>query len=181
MPQIDGQILTFLVDQQGTSIENEIANEGYLHHDYAKHKISYNYNVVPSNTDKNELWTGIMQVIKYVSYQRNKFYNILNSVKDSKDFMVIWYPVIIVDGKMWNVYYENGRIVDAEETQHALIQTQYKSRKSIEPESFTVDVVHRSHIKDFFNKLVEDSISTSRYIDSIDHSFFHDSRKNDVH
>lgn len=172
-PGFNGQCISFLEDINGLSLLNaEILRPN--HFDPIENKISPNYTIFPIGR-KNEIFEAIMQLVKYITYSKYNTIKRLAKVEVSKYRISFWFPIIVFDGKMWNVSFEEGNVKNVIESKHIILKNTYRPIQSMEEANFLIDIVHRSYFKDFLgiikkdiddliNNLIKDSNKRLNYI-----------------
>lgn|GEM_PF-4752565 len=152
----------YYIDTSGLGINTKIMEgPGFGHYDPKKYKIASIYTVLDGG--KDEIFEAVMQLVKHVSYSKNKIWERTKLLSESRYSMNLWFPIIVLDGKMWNVLTKNGQIAEIIESKHTILKMQYGSSNA-EEEGFAIDVVQRSNFRELMNIITKDMKSYENLI-----------------
>lgn len=102
---------------------------------------------------KSIIFEATRQVIKFLIYERKRTQDLLVIKKAVRDIISIAYPLIIVDGKLYEMEFKDKR--------PKLIQSRYiqflTSHGIPHPENFIIDIVKIDFIDNYLN-LIEDEV-----------------------
>ena len=121
---------------------------GFGHYDPFKHKIASIYTVISSG--KDEIFEAVMQLVKHVAYSKNAVWDRIKFDADFKYSMGFWFPIVVLDGKMWNVFTKEGRITEISESKHTILKVKYGSIDGTH-ESFAIDIVQKSYFSELMD------------------------------
>lgn len=144
----------YYVDTSGLGINIKISEgPGFGHYDPKKYKIASIYTTL--NEGKDEIFEALMQLVKHVSYSKNKIWERTKLLSETRYSINFWFPIIVLDGKMWNVFTKNGQIAEIVESKHTILKMQYGS-SNVEEEGFAIDVVQKSYFGELMNIIIND-------------------------
>lgn len=151
---IDGQGISFMEDQNGSSLIFYFSISGFEHYNPFKNKIASNYTILKEG--KDEILEASMQLIKYITYSKYKRMEILSGIDNSLYQITFWFPIIVFDGELWNVFLEEGKVKEVIESKHTILRNTYRPIHSINEANFVIDVVHRSYFEEFLGIINKD-------------------------
>jgi len=151
---INGQICSVLHNEYGVPLTIDIDTSQRSHRYFEPLGISSTYKVIDED-DRNHpsaIYEALMQLTKYIQYNRNLLINDKKEqTKPLKYQIFLWYPVIVFDGKMWNVYIKDGVVDRLERTNHVVLNYENKSNeRNRNDDFFLIDVIN----PDFLDRLV---------------------------
>ena len=108
---------------------------------------------------KNEIFEAENQLKKYISYYFEQ------CVKAKYDVyrLLMLFPIVVFDGKMYEAAIENGKI-KVSESKHVVLTTSYRQSYSLWEQSFLIDVVNRDYFPNFLKVLGEDTKSFKKVV-----------------
>jgi len=104
-----------------------------------------------------------MQLVKHVSYSKNRIWERTKLLSESRYSINFWFPIIVLDGKMWNVLTKGGQISEIVESKHTILKMQYGS-SNVEEEGFAIDVVQKSYFRELMSIIINDMKSYEELI-----------------
>ena len=104
-----------------------------------------------------------MQLVKHVSYSKNRIWERTKLLSESRYSINFWFPIIVLDGKMWNVFTKAGQISEIVESKHTILKMKYGS-SNVEEEGFAIDVVQKSYFGELMNIIINDMKSYEELI-----------------
>jgi len=132
---------------------------GFGHYNPSESKTASIYTILDSG--KDEIFEAVMQVVKYISYSKKKIENRTKHSESSKYSINFWFPIIVLDGRMWNIIVRSGQITDINESQHTLLKVQYGSFDD-EEEPYVIDVVNKSYFPKLMNIIHQDIVGCEK-------------------
>jgi hypothetical protein len=150
-----GQYVDFLEAKTGMSLMDEIIPYRFGHYSDFR-EAAYVFTVFPKG--KDEIFEAKTQILKYISYQKNE--RIL-ALKNSKGYnLEFWFPIIVVDGSIWQAKISQNKVDDIEKVDHVLLKTRYKSSYLGNPFSYTIDIVTKDQFPLLINRIKKDISET---------------------
>jgi hypothetical protein len=143
-----GQAYSTMKEEHGMNFWNYLAGQGFGHYNPSNIKISSLYTHFPKGND--EIFEASMQLIKYISYEKSK----IKPRKKSVNAPIFWFPIIVFDGKIWNVFFKDGKLDEIKESKHTILKCRYRSYFTGEIEGFCIDVINKKYFIDLL-KIIE--------------------------
>ena len=148
----DGQTHSTIRDKiNNVSFWNHITGQGFAHYNPTKNKIASLYTIFPKG--KNDIFEATMQLIKYISYEKSK----IKPRNGKNDIQSLWFPIIVFDGKMWNVFFKDGILNEIKESNHTILKCRYRSNITGDAEGYCIDVVNKKYFVDIL-KIIKNDI-----------------------
>lgn len=102
---------------------------------------------------KDTIFESVNQVVKYICYKQEK---IALKIKESYKyqifpFFLIFYPIIIFDGDLYNVFLEKDEL-SIEKRNHIILKHQYQPKYVDGSKPFFIDIIK----KDYFEKYLQE-------------------------
>ena len=103
-----------------------------------------------NGSSRREIFKAVNQLVKFTCYEIHRWLDRTTKLTETQDqeFMTIFFPIIVFDGDMFEVFLSSGEPI-LERKIHLLLDTHYRCPYCGEVESFTIDVVHRSYFNEF--------------------------------
>jgi hypothetical protein len=103
-----------------------------------------------NGSSRKEIFEATNQLVKFTSYEMHQIYERIAKLpwKDKREVTTLFFPVIVFDGDMFVMFLDSGE-PRLERRKHVLLGTHYRCPYCLNVESFTVDIVHRSHFNEF--------------------------------
>jgi hypothetical protein len=125
---------------------------GFGHFNPNEEKAASIYRV--SSNNKYEIFETVMKLVKYVSYSRDKTWERIQYLDSSKYSIHFWFPIVVFDGKMLNVFTKNNKIENIVESKHTILKAHFGYQNKIHP--FAIDIVHKSFFPELLDMLWKD-------------------------
>lgn len=170
------------INPYGTSMDDWLILELYPNLHYASfERIAIAYHEVKnksldksnkrSSTGRQEIFEAIIQLTKFVNYRIHGHLGLLNEKKKvSQELCCLMFPIVVFDGDLFEAKDQLGELV-LERKNHVLLKTDYLCPYCRKIESYGMDIVHKSFVKEFINEINEDiknlEIIISKHQDSI--------------
>lgn len=106
-------------------------------------------------SSRRELFEAINQLVKFTCYETHQIFSRISNLPESssdREFIIIFFPTIVLDGDMFEVTFDSGE-PKIERKNHIILETNYRCPCCQEVESFMFDVVHRSYFSEFMKIL----------------------------
>ena len=109
---------------------------------------------IKNGSARKEIFEAINQLVKFTCYEIHKTYaRVMELSKTSdREYILIFFPIIIFDGDLFEVFLVSGEPTLRRKT-HILLNTHYRCPYCGEVESFTIDIVHRSYFTEFLQTM----------------------------
>jgi hypothetical protein len=106
-----------------------------------------------NGSSRKEIFEAINQLVKFTSYEIHQTYERIKKLPEThnREIITLLFPIIVFDGDMFEVFLDFGE-PRLERRKHVLLGTHYRCPYCLDVESFTVDIVHRSHFNDFIRQ-----------------------------
>lgn len=107
------------------------------------------------DSSRREIFEAINQLVKFTCYEIHKSHlrtTKLTETEDNREYITIFFPMIVFDGDIFEVFLASGEPILKRKT-HLLLGTHYRCPYCGEVESFTIDVVHRSYFNEFLRTI----------------------------
>jgi len=107
-----------------------------------------------NGSSRKEIFEAINQLVKFTCYEIHKTYDRITELSKTsgREYITIFFPMIVFDGDMFEVFLVSGEPILEKKT-HMLLATHYRCPYCGEVESFTIDVVQRSHFNEFLRTM----------------------------
>jgi hypothetical protein len=107
-----------------------------------------------NGSSRREIFEATNQLVKFACYETHHDYDraMELSKTSSLEFVMIFFPIIVFDGDLFEVFLVSGEPT-LKRRNHMLLETHYRCPYCGEVESFTVDIVHRSYFNEFLRIL----------------------------
>lgn len=109
---------------------------------------------------KDTIFEAANQVIKYTTYNLEKrTKNIRNMYKKQNIYpiYILYYPIVVFDGPLYTGEL-HGEKIQLSESEHVLLKYQFQPRYTQNPQTFFIDIVHKSYFSKFF-QLIENEVN----------------------
>lgn len=104
---------------------------------------------VKNGSSRKEIFEAINQLVKFTCYEIHGTHARIKELpRTEREYITIFFPIIVFDGDMFEVFLVSGE-PHLEKKTHMLLTTHYRCPYCGEVESFTVDIVHRSYFREF--------------------------------
>lgn len=105
-------------------------------------------------SSRREIFEAINQLVKFTCYENHQTSNRIAEMSEisSREFITIFFPIVVFDGDMFEVFFEYGE-PKLEKRNHILLATHYRCPYCREAESFTIDIVHHSYFSEFLRSM----------------------------
>jgi len=101
-------------------------------------------------SSRREIFEAINQLVKFTSYEMHQTYERIAKAPQTyyREIITLFFPIIVFDGDMFEMFLDLGE-PRLERRKHVILGTHYRCPYCRNVESYTVDIVHRSHFKEF--------------------------------
>lgn len=124
---------------------------------YAVVKIGQNISPDANSDTKDTIFEAMNQTVKFISYeleQRKRRIREIYRIGSIYPITLIYFPVIVFDGHMFNAKLSNNEI-ELEEKNHVIVSYTYRTRDSKEPKNFYIDVVKKEYFEQFLQQKIK--------------------------
>ena len=124
---------------------------------YAVVKIGQPISSDANSDTKDTIFEAMNQTVKFIIYeleQRKHRIREIYRIGSIYQMTLIYFPVIVFDGHMFNAKLVNNKI-ELQEKNHVTVSYAYRTRDSKEPKNFYIDVVKKEYFEQFLQQKIK--------------------------